>query len=71
MGAGGGLIRGDRGTGGGSACGAMSERSRLEAVKACQEEIEAALQKSLVDTEAVLQRALETLDMERKALESE
>ena len=39
----------------------------LNAVKAH----EAALQKSLADTEVVLQRALETLDMEWKALESE
>ena len=43
----------------------------LEAVKVRQAEIEAALQKSLVDTEAVLQSSLETLEMERKALESE
>ena len=39
----------------------------LNAVKAHA----AALQKSLADTETALQRALETLDMERKALESE
>ena len=32
---------------------------------------DAALQKSLADTEAVLQRSLETLDREQKALESE
>ena len=43
----------------------------LEVAKARQAEIEAALQKSLADTKVALQRALETLDMERKVLESE
>ena len=43
----------------------------LEAVKVRQEEAEAALQKSLVDTKAALQSTLETLEAEQKALESE
>ena len=34
-------------------------------------ETKAVLQKSLADTEAVLQRSLETLEMEQNALESE
>jgi len=40
-------------------------------MKAHQVETEAALQKSLADTETVLQRSLETLELERNALESE
>ena len=43
----------------------------LEEVKARQAQTEAALQKSLADIEAVLQRSLETLETERNALESE
>ena len=43
----------------------------LEMAKARKAEIEAVLQKSLADTKAALQRALETLDTERKALELE
>ena len=43
----------------------------LEAVKARQVETEVGLQKSLADTEAVLQKSLETLESERSALVSE
>ena len=43
----------------------------IEAVKACQAETVAKLRKSLVDTEAALQKSLETLESERNALESE
>ena len=43
----------------------------LEAAKAHLAETKAALQKSLVDTEAVLQRFLETLESKRNALELE
>ena len=43
----------------------------LQAAKARQAETKAMLWKSLADTEAALQRALETLDTEWKAMESE
>ena len=43
----------------------------LEAAKVCQAESEAVLQKSLAETEVVLHSTLETLEMERNALESE
>ncbi|XP_066337332.1 uncharacterized protein [Miscanthus floridulus] len=43
----------------------------LEAAKVRQAKTEAALQKSLVKTEVVLQSSLEVLEMEQKALESE
>ena len=43
----------------------------LKAAKARQVETEAGLQKSLADTEVVFQSFLETLEMERKALELE
>ena len=41
----------------------------LEAAKARQAETEAGLRTSLADTEAVLQKFLETLESERNALE--
>ena len=43
----------------------------LAVAKAHQVETEARLRKSLVDTEAVLQKSLETLESERSALVSE
>ena len=43
----------------------------LEAAKACQVEIKAELRTSLADTEVVLQKSLETLELERSALVSE
>jgi len=43
----------------------------LEAVKARQVETEVGLQKSLADTEAVLQKSLETLELEQNALKLE
>ena len=43
----------------------------LEAVKVRYAKTEAALQKSLAETEVVLQSTLETLEAEQKALESE
>ena len=43
----------------------------LEAAKACHAETEATLRKSMADTEVALQGALETLEMEQNALESE
>ena len=43
----------------------------LEATKARQVETEAGLRKSLVDTEAVLQESLETLESEQSTLVSE
>ena len=43
----------------------------LEAAKVHQAETKVMLQKSLADTKVVLQSSLVTLEMERKALESE
>ena len=43
----------------------------LEAAKAHQAETEAGLWKSLADTEAALQKSLETLELERNTLKSE
>ena len=54
----------------------MAERATatergLEAVKARQAKTKAGLLKSLADTEVVLQKSLETLELERNALVSE
>ena len=50
---------------------ATATEQGLEAAKACQAEIEAGLRTSLADTEAALQKSLETLESERSALVSE
>ena len=46
---------------------ATAAEQGLEVAKARQAKTEAALQKSLADTKVALQRALETLESERKA----
>ena len=50
---------------------ATAAEQGLETMKVHQAKIEAALQKSLAKIEVALQSILDTLEMERKALESE